>query len=109
MRYATSLRRGYPIGSGPTEGACKSVVTMWFKRSGQRWLESGLAPCLSLRALYLSEAIASMLRQAPGRAFRALGRRVRIGRRYAIRTGQRCIPLGPMLQEFKNIGDNGVA
>ena len=57
MRYATSLRRGYPIGSGPTEGACKSVVTMRFKRSGQRWLETGLAPCLSLRALYLSERL----------------------------------------------------
>lgn len=57
LRYATSLRRGYPIGSGPTEGACKSVVTMRFKRSGQRWFEAGLAPCLSLRALYLSERL----------------------------------------------------
>ena len=57
MRYASSLRCGYPIGSGPTEGACKSVVTMRFKRSGQRWLESGLAPCLSLRALHLSERL----------------------------------------------------
>jgi len=57
MRYATSLRCGYPIGSGPTEGACKSVVTMRFKRSGQRWLESGLAPCLSLRALHLSDRL----------------------------------------------------
>lgn len=57
IRYATSLRRGLPIGSGPTEGACKSVVTMRFKRSGQRWFESGLAPCLSLRALHLSERL----------------------------------------------------
>jgi hypothetical protein len=38
-------------------GACKSVVTMPFKRSGQRWCEAGLAPCLSLRALYLSERL----------------------------------------------------
>ena len=57
IRYATSRRRGLPIGSGPTEGACKSVVTMRFKRSGQRWFESGLAPCLSLRALHLSERL----------------------------------------------------
>jgi hypothetical protein len=57
IRYATSLRRGLPIGSGATEGACKSVVTMRFKRSGQRWFESGLAPCLSLRALHLSERL----------------------------------------------------
>lgn len=57
IRYATSLRRGCPIGSGPTEGACKSLVTMRFKRSGQRWFESGLSPCLSLRALHLSERL----------------------------------------------------
>jgi len=57
IRYASSLLRGLPIGSGPTEGACKSVVTMRFKRSGQRWFESGLAPCLSLRALHLSERL----------------------------------------------------
>jgi hypothetical protein len=30
---------------------------MRFKRSGQRWFESGLAPCLSLRALHLSERL----------------------------------------------------
>src|SRR5262249_33442901 len=53
LRYATPLRSGLAIGSGATEGACKSVVTMRFKRSGQRWFESGLAPCLSLRALHL--------------------------------------------------------
>ena len=39
-RYASSLYRGYPIGSGPTEGACQSVVTMRFKRSGS----AGLRP-----------------------------------------------------------------
>jgi hypothetical protein len=57
IRYASSLRDGCPIGSGPTEGACKSVVTTRFKRSGQRWFESGLSPCLSLRALHLSERL----------------------------------------------------
>lgn len=57
IRYATSRRLGLPIGSGPTEGACKSVVSMRFKRSGQRWFESGLSPCLSLRALHLSERL----------------------------------------------------
>ena len=57
LRYATSRRCGLPIGSGATEGACKSVVTMRFKRSGQRWFESGLAPCLSLRALHLSDRL----------------------------------------------------
>jgi hypothetical protein len=57
IRYATRRRAGLPIGSGPTEGACKSLVTARFKRSGQRWFESGLAPCLSLRALHLSDRL----------------------------------------------------
>jgi hypothetical protein len=54
LRYATSIRRGLTIGSGVTEGACKSVVMMRFKRSGQRWHEHGLSPCLQLRALHLN-------------------------------------------------------
>jgi hypothetical protein len=40
-----------------TEGACKSVITMRFKRSGQRWFEHGLSPCLQLRALHLNERL----------------------------------------------------
>jgi hypothetical protein len=46
LRYASCRRRGLAIGSGVTEGACKSVITMRFKRSGQRWFEHGLSPCL---------------------------------------------------------------
>ena len=57
MRYATRKRHGLPIGSGATEGACKSLVAMRCKRGGQRWFESGLAPCLSLRALHLSDRL----------------------------------------------------
>lgn len=57
IRYATSLRRGLPIGSGVTEGACKSVVTTRFKRSGQRWLNSGLSPCLELRSMHLNRRL----------------------------------------------------
>ena len=37
--------------------AAELVLPMRFKRSGQRWFESGLAPCLSLRALHLSERL----------------------------------------------------
>jgi len=57
MRYARRKRNGLPIGSGATEGACKSLVAMRCKRGGQRWFESGLAPCLSLRALHLSDRL----------------------------------------------------
>lgn len=59
LRYATARRSGFPIGSGVTEGACKSVITMRFKRSGQRWYEQGLSPCLQLRALHLNERLRS--------------------------------------------------
>ena len=51
MRYATARAHGFPIGSGVTEGACKSVVTARVKRSGQRWGERGLSGCLRMRAL----------------------------------------------------------
>jgi hypothetical protein len=68
MRYASRRRYGLPIGSGPTEGACKSVITIRCKRGGQRWFESGLAPCLSLRALHLGERLrASFMRRAAAR------------------------------------------
>jgi hypothetical protein len=54
MHYATARERGFPIGSGVTEGACKSVIAARFKRSGQRWLEPGLSPCLQLRTMHLN-------------------------------------------------------
>ncbi len=54
LRYASCRRRGLTIGSGVTEGACKSMVTMRFKRCGQRWFEQGLSPCMQLRALHLN-------------------------------------------------------
>ena len=57
LRYASCRRRGLSIGSGVTEGACKSVIAMRFKRSGQRWFEEGLSPCLQLRALHLNERL----------------------------------------------------
>jgi hypothetical protein len=57
--YATARKRGFPIGSGPTEGACKSVISARFKRSGQRWFESGASPCLHLRTLHLNNRLST--------------------------------------------------
>lgn len=57
IRYARRRRAGLPIGSGATEGACKSLIAVRFKRSGQRWFETGVVPCLSLRALHLSDRL----------------------------------------------------
>lgn len=60
MRYATLRRAGLPCGSGATEGACKSVVTMRTKRSGQRWHDEGVTAALTLRAIYLSERLPTL-------------------------------------------------
>ena len=57
MRYATLRARGLPVGSGATEGACKSVVNVRAKRSGQRWHDEGVTASLTLRAIYLSERL----------------------------------------------------
>jgi len=57
MRYASAARCGFPIGSGVTEGACKSVITVRCKRGGQRWRDRGLSACLALRTQHLNERL----------------------------------------------------
>jgi len=54
MNYCDYRTRGIPIGSGVTEGACKSVVNVRAKRSGQRWSQRGLTAALHLRAIHES-------------------------------------------------------
>jgi hypothetical protein len=49
--YASCRRENRPIGSGITEGACKSLVAVRAKRSGQRWSQRGLSSALHLRAI----------------------------------------------------------
>ncbi len=49
MRYATFRARGLPIGSGPVEAACKTVVGNRLKRSGMRWSRDGGQNVLNLR------------------------------------------------------------
>jgi hypothetical protein len=55
MAYGEYRQRNIPIGSGVTEGACKSVVNMRAKRSGQRWSQRGLTAALHLRAVHESQ------------------------------------------------------
>jgi hypothetical protein len=57
MRYARLRRRGLPLGSGITEGACKSVIARRAKGCGQRWHEQGLGGALTLRAIHRSERL----------------------------------------------------
>jgi hypothetical protein len=55
MRYDSYLRKGYPIASGPVEGACKNLIKDRMERSGMRWTLPMAEAVLRLRAVYLSE------------------------------------------------------
>ncbi len=61
LRYATLMRRGFPIGSGITEAACKSVVTQRNKRSGQRWHSEGVEAVPALRSHLLNDRLDPVL------------------------------------------------
>jgi hypothetical protein len=49
MRYAEFRRRGLPIGSGPVEAACKTLIKTRMCRSGMRWSSQGGQAILALR------------------------------------------------------------
>ena len=54
MRYDEYLANGWPIASGPVEGACKSLIKDRMERSGMRWTEPMAEAIVQLRAIYLS-------------------------------------------------------
>ena len=51
--YPRYRRKGWDIGSGPTEAGCK-IIGERLKGSGMRWVEDGAVTVASLRALYVS-------------------------------------------------------
>ena len=55
MDYPTYLARGWQIGSGMIESACKTVICRRMKVGGMRWRERGTTALCQLRALYRSE------------------------------------------------------
>ena len=54
MRYDEYLANGWPIASGPVEGACKNLIKDRMERSGMRWTEKMAEAVVQLRAIYLS-------------------------------------------------------
>jgi hypothetical protein len=62
FRYASLKRLGLHRGSGVTEGACKSLITMRAKRSGQRWRPDGIDAVLALRSLLDSDRLPAFWR-----------------------------------------------
>lgn len=57
MNYPEYLARGWEIGSGEIESACKGVVNHRLKGPGMRWCLPGTTSLCQLRALYKSEPI----------------------------------------------------
>jgi len=56
MDYPTYLKKGWQIGSGAIESACKTVVNQRLCLGGMRWGEQGSDAVAHLRALYRSDA-----------------------------------------------------
>jgi hypothetical protein len=56
MDYPSSRARGWQIGSGPVEAACKMVVGQRLEGAGMRWGHEGADGVCHLRALLLSGA-----------------------------------------------------
>lgn len=54
MRYGEFRAKGYFIGSGVVEAACKTIVGQRFKGSGMHWSERGLSHILAIRTAILS-------------------------------------------------------
>jgi hypothetical protein len=56
MNYPEYLQRGWQIGSGSVESACKNVINQRLSMGGMRWGEGGGDALAHLRALYCSDA-----------------------------------------------------
>lgn len=56
MAYPAYVAKGWQIGSGPVESACKTVIGARLKGGGMRWGSDGADTVCHLRALFRSEA-----------------------------------------------------
>lgn len=54
MRYDTYLKKGYPIGSGVIEGACKNLVKDRMEQCGMRWTIAGAEAVLRMRSIQIN-------------------------------------------------------
>ncbi|MCL1887303.1 MAG: ISKra4 family transposase [Kiritimatiellaeota bacterium] len=55
MKYDEYLAKGWFIGSGVVEAACKTLIGARFKQAGMRWSRAGVKALLPFRAALLSE------------------------------------------------------
>jgi hypothetical protein len=54
MRYDQYLAKGYPIGSGVVEGACKNLVKDRMEQCGMRWTIVGAEAVLEMRSIQIN-------------------------------------------------------
>ena len=55
MKYDEYIKKGYPIGSGNVESACRYLVKDRMERTGMRWKFPGAQSILSLRATFIND------------------------------------------------------
>jgi hypothetical protein len=55
MRYPLYAQRGWPLGSGLVESACRLISGLRVKQPGMRWIFTGVRAILTLRATRLSQ------------------------------------------------------
>lgn len=65
MRYDVFRSKGYQIGSGAAEGACKSVVGKRLKQSGMIWTRLGSSSVLALRLVWLNGRWEQLWKEKP--------------------------------------------
>jgi hypothetical protein len=57
MRYVLLRKAGLPVGSGVTEGACRSVIGDRTHRASRRWGDEGITAVLAVRSIYCSDRL----------------------------------------------------
>ncbi len=55
MRYEICLARGYPIGSGVIEGACRNLINDRLELAGMSWTQKGAESVMRLRAVHINK------------------------------------------------------
>jgi hypothetical protein len=82
MDYPTYQAKGWAIGSGPIESACKTVIGKRMKNGGMRWGEDGADEMCHLRALFVSGPV----RQRRGTVECLLASQSKLNKRYTDRS-----------------------
>ena len=54
MRYEICLAKGYPIGSGVIEGACRNLINDRLELTGMSWKPQGAESVMRLRAVHIN-------------------------------------------------------